>query len=71
METRRSKSIEVEPKRTSPVTAPTDDIVSGADPNHEQIARRAYELFLARGGENGHAQEDWLQAERETGLGQQ
>ncbi len=35
----------------------------------EQIARRAYELFLARGGEHGHDVEDWLQAERELSLG--
>ena len=31
----------------------------------EDIARRAYELFLARGCEHGHDVEDWLQAERE------
>ena len=35
----------------------------------EQIAKRAYELFVARGGEHGHDQEDWLQAERELSLG--
>ena len=38
-------------------------------PTHEQIARRAYELFLARGGHHGHHQDDWLQAERELKLG--
>jgi len=32
---------------------------------HEQIARRAYEIYLTRGGEPGREQEDWLQAERE------
>ncbi len=26
---------------------------------------RAYELYLQRGGMNGHEVEDWLQAERE------
>jgi hypothetical protein len=31
----------------------------------EAIARRAYELFLERGGTHGHDVEDWLQAERE------
>jgi hypothetical protein len=31
----------------------------------EQIAARAYEIYLARGGEHGRAEEDWLQAERE------
>ena len=34
-------------------------------PNHEELARRAYELFLARGGEAGHDVDDWLQAEHE------
>jgi hypothetical protein len=29
------------------------------------IAQRAYALYLARGAEDGHALEDWLQAERE------
>jgi hypothetical protein len=29
-------------------------------PTHEQIAVRAYELYLARGQEPGHEAEDWL-----------
>jgi hypothetical protein len=35
----------------------------------DRIAKRAYELFLARGGEHGHQLEDWYQAERELRLG--
>ena len=35
------------------------------DPITEAIALRAYELFLARGGQHGSDLEDWLQAERE------
>jgi hypothetical protein len=31
----------------------------------EQISRRAYELYEQRGKEDGHADEDWLRAERE------
>ncbi len=31
-----------------------------------QIARRAYELYELRGRRDGHADQDWLQAERET-----
>ena len=31
----------------------------------EDIAERAYALYLARGAEHGHDVEDWLQAERE------
>lgn len=30
----------------------------------ELIEKRAYELFLARGGESGNALQDWLQAEK-------
>jgi hypothetical protein len=29
------------------------------------IARRAHDLYLARGREHGHDVDDWLQAERE------
>ncbi len=39
--------------------------------NPEQIAERAYEIFLSRGGEHGRDQEDWFQAERELRSGQQ
>lgn len=31
---------------------------------HQQIAELAYHLYLERGGEHGHADEDWLKAER-------
>lgn len=34
-------------------------------PTHEQIAKRAREIFLARGGAPGNETDDWLQAERE------
>jgi hypothetical protein len=30
-----------------------------------RIARRAHQIYEARGGEHGKALEDWLQAERE------
>jgi hypothetical protein len=33
---------------------------------HEMIERRAYELFLARGGVNGYAIQDWAQAEKDV-----
>jgi hypothetical protein len=35
------------------------------EPTREQIERRAYELYLARGGADGHDFDDWLRAERE------
>jgi hypothetical protein len=31
-------------------------------PDREDIERRAYELYLARGGAGGDATEDWFQA---------
>ena len=34
-------------------------------PRHEEIRRRAYEIYLRRGNEPGHELDDWLQAERE------
>jgi hypothetical protein len=33
---------------------------------HEQIALRAYHLFLERGGTHGQHLNDWLKAEREV-----
>ena len=35
------------------------------DNREEQIRTRAYELYEARGHEDGHDQEDWLEAEAE------
>ena len=37
-------------------------------PNPEQIRARAYEIYLSRGKEPGHEQEDWLAAEKELVL---
>jgi hypothetical protein len=34
-------------------------------PQRDAIERRAYELYEARGREDGHDWEDWLKAERE------
>ena len=34
-------------------------------PSHDEIARRAYELYRQRGGSDGRDWDDWLQAERE------
>lgn len=42
------------------------------DEDHrERVARRAYELYLSRGGRDGSDWEDWLAAERELTEGQQ
>jgi hypothetical protein len=44
---------------------------AGSDPHPEQdeIARRAYELYLQRGSVPGHETDDWLQAEAELAAG--
>jgi hypothetical protein len=34
-------------------------------PTHEEVALRAYEIYLERGGTPGNAFEDWTRAERE------
>ena len=34
-------------------------------PTHEQIAERAYALYVARGRIFGHALDDWLEAEKQ------
>ena len=37
----------------------------GAAPSEQEIATRAYEIFLSRGATDGADLDDWLQAERE------
>ena len=36
-----------------------------AQPTKAEIAKRAHEIYLARGGSHGCDLDDWLQAERE------
>jgi hypothetical protein len=61
MSPRREKGAK-EGTAPSPGSAHT---VAEAEPTHEEIARRAYELFLERGGDGGHDSDDWLRAEAE------
>jgi hypothetical protein len=44
-----------------------DTTIAGGE--RERIAARAYELYLARGGADGQAEDDWLAAERELSNG--
>lgn len=41
----------------------------GPQPSQEEIAQRAYELYLQRGSVPGHETDDWLQAEAELSAG--
>jgi hypothetical protein len=34
-------------------------------PSEQEVRARAYQIFLARGGQPGHEMDDWLQAEYE------
>ena len=45
---------------SSPKSLPQPGPVDASD-----VARRAYALYLARGREDGHDVDDWMQAERE------
>jgi hypothetical protein len=35
------------------------------EPTHVQIANRAFEIYVSRGGEHGHDVRDWFEAERQ------
>jgi hypothetical protein len=52
------------PVTTAADRAPKARVDSAAITEHD-IARRAYDLYLARGREPGHQLDDWLQAEQE------
>jgi hypothetical protein len=53
--------------RHDPLTQ--QNAVTQRRPTQEEIARRAYEIYLARGSEEGHDVDDWIQAEQELSLG--
>jgi hypothetical protein len=42
---------------------------ASADVSHDQIVRRAHQIYLARGDGEGDALSDWLTAERELKTG--
>ena len=61
--TRRRKTSEVEAGQAAAPQNAGDTTVATVD--RERIARRAYELYLQRGGREGDPMADWLEAERE------
>lgn len=54
--TNRGRRVKATPDRSAP---------ESGEPRLERIARRAHEIYEARGGQHGRALDDWLQAERE------
>ena len=63
LKNKRSETSELHANTT--VQFHTDDISANGAPNYDEIRRRAYEIFLERGGLPGEELEDWRQAERE------
>jgi Protein of unknown function (DUF2934) len=54
----KSASLEAPKKSRKPAVAPLK-------PSYEEIALRAYHIYLERGSTPGDPMQDWLQAERE------
>ena len=62
----------VKKTKSSPISAsqPVHDIprprpIAAAAPTHEDIARRAYEIYVEKGCPQGQSEQNWLQAEQE------
>jgi hypothetical protein len=61
-------------KRISEIQATSTRVETGEvsvvnSTRHEEIRRRAYEIYLERGEQPGRELDDWLQAERELKRG--
>ena len=48
------KAVKVAPSKTA--------VAMPAGPTHDEIAKRAYEMYLERGAVDGYAHEDWARA---------
>lgn len=67
MARRTPRSAQASPATPVPRAEPAMSAVDGSQaPRTDRIAQRAYNLYERRGSEDGHAIEDWLQAEREV-----
>ena len=62
MKAKRKESLEVHP---SPIQPHAADTSANHEPSHEEISRRAYEIYLKHGSLPGDELDDWLHAERE------
>ena len=60
--TKRGETSEV---RASAIHSDAENSSADQASSHEQIKRRAYEIYLERGGFPGNQLDDWLRAERE------
>ena len=57
------------PQAATTQAAETGEASAGNATREEDIRRRAYEIYLERGGQPGRELDDWLQAERELERG--
>jgi hypothetical protein len=60
-----AKTAESKSLPDAPAESEQPDATPRADPTHEEIALRAYHIYLERGSAEGSPIEDWRQAERE------
>jgi hypothetical protein len=61
LKAKANESVELQGRRIQPHA----DSSADRAPSQEEIRRRAYEIYLERGGLPGRELEDWLQAESE------
>jgi len=65
MNTTGRKTVKAKESAPRSVKALNMGAASKPAPTSEEIARRSYEIYLARGAQPGHEVEDWLAAEAE------
>jgi hypothetical protein len=60
-----TKGSETSEVRANAIHCDAENSSADQESRHEQIRRRAYEIYLERDGFPGNELDDWLQAERE------
>ena len=60
----KTAKVKSQPDGTTSETNETGEVLT-LQPTEEEIAVRAYHIYLERGGAEGEPLDDWLQAERE------
>ena len=61
----KGKRNEILELHAEPTRPHAEDTSANYAPSHEEIRRRAYEIYLERNGHGGNEMDDWLQAEAE------
>ncbi len=61
----KPKRIEITEPQAAFTQSGTEEVSAGNSARDEGIRRRAYEIYLERGGQPGRDLDDWLQAEGE------